>query len=166
MTRVLYGGKVETADVWRDALLAIRPELDVVMPADNAPPESIDIVLYEPSGPIQDMEPYRGVAAIQSLWAGVETLLENETLPTDPPLLRMVEDGLTFGMTDYVVGHVFRAHLGVIAQREDQAREIWGTWNPPLSSNRRIGIVGLGALGRHAAEASSQIAKSLSYSLH
>ena len=152
MTRVLYGGKTESADVWRSALLALRPELDLVMPDGGHAADSVDIVLYEPSGPIQDMTPYSNVAAIQSLWAGVETLLENDSLPTGPPLLRMVEDGLTFGMTDYIVGHVYRAHLGVAAQQSDQARGIWGDWNPPLSSDRRVGSVGLGALGRDAAE--------------
>ena len=153
MTRILYGGKAEMADVWRDALLAIRPRLDLVMSPDACDPETIDIVLYEPSGTINDMSPYSGVAAIQSLWAGVETLLENDTLPLEPPLLRMVEDGLTLGMTDYVVGHVYRAHLGVVAQQQDQARGVWGTSNPPLSRDRRVGIVGLGALGQDAAEA-------------
>jgi len=69
----------------------------------------------------------------------------------------MVEDGLTFGMTDYVVGHVYRAHLGVDAQQADQVREVWGTWNPPLSSDRKIGIIGLGALGRDSAEALEQL---------
>jgi len=162
MTRVLYGGKTESADIWREALLSLRPEIDLVMPLDGHAPESVDIVLYEPSGPIQDMTPYSGAAAIQSLWAGVETLLSNNTLPTEPPLLRMVEDGLTFGMTDYIVGHVYRAHLGVAAQQADQANGIWGTWNPPLASNRRIGIVGLGALGRDAAETLSQLRFSVS----
>ncbi len=157
MTRVLYGGKSASAEAWRDALLALKPDLNLVMPSDNYAPDDVDIVLYEPSGPIQDMTPYKNVAAIQSLWAGVETLLGNETLPTEPPLLRMVEDGLTFGMTEYVVGHVFRAHLGVIAQQADQAREIWGTWNPPLASDRRVGIIGLGALGRDSAEALAQL---------
>ncbi len=157
MTRVLYGGKTVTADVWRSALLAQRPELDLVMPGDGHDPGSVDIVLYEPSGPIQNMAPYSGVAAIQSLWAGVETLLRNESLPTGPPLLRMVEDGLTLGMTEYVVGHTYRAHLGVAAQQKDQAQGIWGAWNPPLAQNRRVGVVGLGALGRDAAETLSRL---------
>lgn len=152
MTRVLYGGKTSAEAVWRTALLNLRPALDLVSPGDGHAPESVDIVLYEPSGPIQDMAPYSGVAAIQSLWAGVETLLANDTLPVGPPLLRMVEEGLTLGMTDYVVGHVYRAHLGVAAQQADQAAKIWGSWNPPLSGDRRVGIVGLGALGRDAAE--------------
>ena len=157
MTRVLYGGKPGMANVWRDALLTMRPNLDLVMSPDECSPETVDIVLYEPNGTVKDMKPYSGVAAIQSLWAGVETLLDNDTLPLEPPLLRMVEDGLTFGMTDYVVGHVYRAHLGVVAQQAEQAQGVWGTSNPPLSQDRRVGIVGLGALGQDAAETLAQL---------
>ena len=140
------------AEVWRKAILALKPDLDLVMSPDDCEPESVDIVLYEPSGTIKDMTRYAGVAAIQSLWAGVETLLENDSLPTEPPLLRMVEDGLTLGMTEYVVGHVYRAHLGVVLQQQDQAKFTWGTSNPPLAKDRRVGLIGLGALGRDAAE--------------
>lgn len=140
------------ATAWRDALLSAKPDLDLAMSPEDCSPDEVDIILYEPSGTIRDMQAYASVAAIQSLWAGVETLLDNDTLPLEPPLLRMVEDGMTFGMTDYVVGHVYRAHLGVVQQQADQASGVWGTGNPPLARDRKIGIVGLGALGRDAAE--------------
>ena len=140
------------ASVWRDALLALKPDLDLAMSPDDCTPDEVDIILYEPSGTIQDMRDYASIAAIQSLWAGVETLIESDTLPVGPPLLRMVEDGLTHGMTDYVVGHVFRAHLGVTQQQADQANGVWSTENPPLAKDRKVGIAGLGALGRDAAE--------------
>jgi len=152
MTKILYGGKASDAPVWRETLLALKPDLDLVMSPDDCSPDEVDIILYEPSGTIQDMRAYSGVAAIQSLWAGVETLLASDTLPVGPPLLRMVEDGMTVGMTDYVVGHAYRAHLGVVQQQKDQANGVWGSANPPLSRDRKVGIVGLGALGRDAAE--------------
>ena len=156
MTRVLYAGKTASAEAWRDALLSLRPNLDLVMEPVACDPSGVDILLYEPSGTVKDLGPYRGVSAIQSLWAGIETLLKNETLPPKPPLLRMVEDGMTEGMTDYVVGNVYRAHLGFTAQQDDQAKGIWGNANPPLSRDRKVGIVGLGALGRDAAETLSR----------
>ena len=152
MTKILYGGKPSMAADWRDALLALKPDLDLVMSPDDCTPQEVDIILYEPSGAIQDIREYSEIAAIQSLWAGVETLIESDVLPVGPPLLRMVEDGLTHGMTDYVVGHIYRAHLGVVRQQSEQAKGVWGTVNPPLARDRKVGIVGLGALGRDAAE--------------
>jgi len=124
MTKILYGGKASDAPVWRETLLALKPDLDLVMSPDDCSPDEVDIILYEPSGTIQDMRAY------------------SDTLPVGPPLLRMVEDGMTVGMTDYVVGHAYRAHLGVVQQQKDQANGVWGSANPPLSRDRKVGIVG------------------------
>jgi len=152
MTRVLYAGDPAEARAWRKRVLAIRPDLDFRLDIEGTDPESVDILVYEASGGMQDLTPYTGVAAIQNLWAGVETVLANPTLPEGPVLCRMVEDGLTIGMTDYVAGHVLRLHLEMDGHRERQARGEWSTENPPLSSDRTVGIVGLGALGRDVAE--------------
>lgn len=152
MTCVLYAGKSSQVDTWRESLLSLRPDLDLRLDVAATEPGEVDILLYEGSGPIEDLTPYGGVAAIQSLWAGVEVLLANPTLPKDTVLCRMVESGLTEAMTDYVVGHVMRAHLGMDGHRERQAKREWSIVHAPLSSERKVGIVGLGALGRDAAE--------------
>jgi len=152
MTRVLYAGDPGEATAWRDRLLALRPDLDLSLDIAGTDPASVDILIYEASGDVQDLAPYAGVAAIQNLWAGVEALLANPTLPDGPTLCRMVEYGLTEGMTDYVTGHVLRLHLSMDRHRARQGRREWSTDNPPLSRNRKVGIVGLGALGGDAAE--------------
>ena len=151
MTRILYAGDPAEADLWRDATLALRPGLDFRTDAAATDPADVDILLYEASGPVDDLSPYAGVAAIQSLWAGVEAVLANPTLPDGPVLCRMVEDGLTVGMTDYVTGHVLRLHLGLDLYRAYQARAEWTTAHPPLPMERKVGVAGLGALGRDAA---------------
>ncbi len=152
MTRVLYAGDPEEAEAWRDRVLALKPDLDLTLDIEGTDPESVDILIYEASGAIQDLTPYAGVAAIQNLWAGVEAVLANPTLPDEPILCRMVESGLTIGMTDYVAGHVLRLHLGMDRHRERQAQKAWSTDNPPLSTDRKVGIIGLGELGRDVAE--------------
>lgn len=157
VTKVVYGGKPESAEIWRDALLSLKPDLDLTLSPEACAPAEVDILLYEPSGAIRDLSPFGKVAAIQSLWAGVETLLANETLPSGPALLRMVEPGMIAGMSDYVIGHVYRAHLGMTQQILDQRNKIWGDGSPPLASDRRVGIVGLGELGRDAATKLAQL---------
>jgi len=152
MTLVLYAGDPAEGEAWRDRVLALRPDLDFRLDIEGTDPEDVDILVYEASGPVEDLAPYAGVAAIQNLWAGVEAILANPTLPSGTTLCRMVEAGLTIGMTDYVAGHVLRLHLGMDAHRENQARRAWSEDNPPLSTDRSIGIVGLGVLGRDVAE--------------
>lgn len=152
MTRVVFGGKPASREEWRAAILELSPTLDLVMDPASCDPATVDILLYEPSGPVSDLAPYAGAAAVQSLWAGVETIITNPTLPDNVPLLRMVEDGLRLGMTEYVTGHVLRIHLQMEQQRKWQAAREWGRENPPLAKDRRVGIIGLGALGSDAAE--------------
>ena len=152
MTRVLYAGDPEEGQAWRDRVLALKPDLDFRLDIDGTDPGDVDILVYEASGPLKDLAPYAGVSAIQNLWAGVEAILANPTLPPDPTLCRMVEPGLTIGMTDYVAGHVLRLHLGMDHHRQNQARKAWSDDNPPLSTDRKVGIVGLGVLGHDVAE--------------
>lgn len=113
-------------------------------------PKTVSYILHAPNGPVQDLSPYSNVKLVQSLWAGVEKALENETLTQ--PLARMVEDGMSQGMADYVLGHILRHHLGT----DFFATQSPGEWHeeriPPLSSERVIGFLGFGALGKYCAE--------------
>ncbi|MFD2740488.1 2-hydroxyacid dehydrogenase [Sulfitobacter aestuarii] len=123
----------------------IAAELGTDMPA-----EEVDYIIYAPSSPLQDFTPYRRARAVLSLWAGVETITGNQTLKI--PLARMVDDGLTTGMVEWVTGHVMRHHLGM--DRDILNRD--ATWAPrhvPLARERRVTMLGLGALGQAAAAA-------------
>ncbi len=65
----------------------------------------------------------------------------------------MVDDGLRRGMVEWVTGHVLRYHLGIDAHILGQD----GVWRhdvvPPLARERRVGVLGLGELGRACAAA-------------
>lgn len=123
--------------------------LDVRL-ATEFDPEEVDYVVYAPNGGLQDFTPYTRLKAVLSLWAGVETIADNQTLTV--PLARMVDHGLTQGMTEWVVGHVLRYHLGmdthIIAQDTT-----WIPDPPPLADERKVCVLGLGALGQAAARA-------------
>lgn len=118
--------------------------------ATDIPADQVDYVVYGPNGGLRDFSPFTRLKAVLSLWAGVETISDNETLTM--PLARMVDGGLTQGMTEWVVGHVLRYHLGMDRHITQQD----GTWEPeapPLAAQRTVCILGLGALGQAAAQA-------------
>lgn len=118
----------------------------------DAPPNaaSVDYIIYAPSSPLQDFAPFARCKAVLSLWAGVERIVGNATLTQ--PLCRMVEDGLTEGMVEWVVGHVMRHHLGMDAHIINPAHE-WRHIAPPLARERVVAMLGMGALGAAAAQA-------------
>lgn len=116
----------------------------------SAPKDTVDYIVYAPSSSLRDFTPFTRCKAVLSLWAGVEKIVDNPTLTQ--PLARMVDPGLTAGMVDYVCGHVLRYHLGMDAQIRATPGD-WTQAEPPLASERSIGILGLGELGRACATA-------------
>lgn len=116
----------------------------------EAPAEKVDYIVYAPSSPLQDFTPYTRTKAVLNLWAGVERIVGNQTLTQ--PLCRMVDPGLTEGMVEWVVGHSLRHHLGM-DQHIVNPERIWNPQCPPLARERKVAMLGLGALGLEAARA-------------
>ncbi|WP_340108552.1 glyoxylate/hydroxypyruvate reductase A [Pikeienuella sp. HZG-20] len=155
MTHVLLSTRPDQVESWAPRLAHFRSELGVPFtlhldPA-AAPTEKIDMLVINPVRGVQDLTPYRNLKVIQSMWAGVEALLANPTLPEGPTLCRMVEPGLTEGMTEYIAGHVLRHHLGVDRDVRNSLAGVWKPQGPPLARDRKVGVLGLGALGADAA---------------
>lgn len=108
-------------------------------------PGDVDYIVYAPNGPVTDFTPFTRLKAVLSLWAGVETMVGNTTL--NVPLCRMVDFGLTESMVEWVTGHVLRYHLGMDQFILSQDG-IWRTGvGAPLARDRKVCVLGLGALG-------------------
>jgi glyoxylate/hydroxypyruvate reductase A len=116
----------------------------------DAPPAMVDYIIYAPSSPLQDFAPYTRAKAVLSLWAGVERIVGNATLIQ--PLCRMVDPWMTEGMTEWVVGHTLRHHLGMDRHIVNPDR-VWDPTCPPLARERPVTVLGTGALGSAAAAA-------------
>lgn len=114
------------------------------------PPDQVDYIVYAPNSDVQDFTPFRRLKAVLNLWAGVEHVTGNPTLRV--PLARMVDHGLAQGMTEWVVGHVLRHHLGLDTHITGQDG-VWRNTFPPLAQSRPVTILGLGELGQAAARA-------------
>jgi glyoxylate/hydroxypyruvate reductase A len=94
--------------------------------------------------------------AIFSLGAGVDHLLEDPAMP-DVPLVRIVDPDLTMRMTEYVVLHVRLHHRRMKLYEWQQRDRVWREHADPSASEVRVGIMGMGALGRAAAAALSPL---------
>ncbi|MET4102393.1 glyoxylate/hydroxypyruvate reductase A [Roseovarius sp. MBR-78] len=110
----------------------------------DLPPAEVDYIVYAPGSAVQDFTPFTRARAVLNLWAGVEKITGNPTLHI--PLARMVDHGLTQGMVEWVTGHVLRHHLGMDTHILHQDG-VWRPEVPPLAHDRRVSVLGLGALG-------------------
>ncbi|PHQ80809.1 MAG: glyoxylate/hydroxypyruvate reductase A [Thalassobium sp.] len=113
-------------------------------------PAVVDYIIYAPNAALTDFTPFTRCKAVLSLWAGVETIVTNDTL--SQPLARLVDPGLTQGMVEWVVGHTLRHHLGMDTHIHGQDG-IWRDHVPPLARDRPVTILGLGALGAACGQA-------------
>lgn len=123
--------------------------LDVHL-ARSMPADEVDYIIFAPSGPVADFTPFTRCKAVMGLWAGVETVVGNTTLTQ--PLVRMVDNGLTRGMVEWVCGHVLRHHLGMDRHIMGQ-NGVWQPDLPPLAAERTVSVFGIGALGAACAQA-------------
>ena len=148
---ILFAAKYERWSTYephlRRALEA--KEIDFNLGLEHSP-QDVDYIIYAPNSDVQDFTPYTKCKAVLNLWAGVEAVVNNPTLTM--PLARMVDHGLTQGMSDWVCGHTLRHHLGMDAHIHGQD----GKWRegivPPLAQDRVVTILGLGALGATCAD--------------
>lgn len=124
-------------------------EVNLIRRTDT--PEDVDYVIYAPSGPISDFGPFVNLKAVLSLWAGVEKIEGNASI--EVPLCRMVDEGLSEGMVEWVTGHILRHHLGMDAHILGQGGEWRNDVVPPLARDRSVGFMGLGELGLDCAKA-------------
>ncbi len=146
---ILFAARSAGWESWRAPLTRALQEAGVDFTlARQLPPAEVDYIVYAPNSGVQDFTPFTRLKAVLNLWAGVENVVGNPTLRV--PLARMVDPGMTRGMVEWVAGHVMRHHLGMDAHITGQD----GGWHkiiPPLASDRRVSILGMGELGRACA---------------
>jgi glyoxylate/hydroxypyruvate reductase A len=94
---------------------------------------------------------FANLRAIFSLGAGVDGVLADRTLP-QVPIVRVVDPNLMRRMTEYVTLHVLMHHRRQRLYDAQQRQRMWHEHPQPRAGEVNVGIMGLGVLGRDAAE--------------
>lgn len=92
-----------------------------------------------------------GLELILSIGAGVDHLFADPELPA-VPVVRFVDPNLTMRMTEYVVLHTLLHHRRMLDYAGFQRAASWQELPQPGADEVRVGVMGLGVLGRDAAE--------------
>ena len=153
MPTILFAAKSERWRIYEPHLRAALGEsgLGHAHLTVEAAPGDVDYIIYAPNSGLTDFTPYTRLKAVLNLWAGVEDVVGNATLKV--PLARMVDEGLTEGMVEYVTGHVLRHHLGMDTHIHGQDGRWRDDSTPPLARDRSVAVLGLGVLGTACAQA-------------
>jgi glyoxylate/hydroxypyruvate reductase A len=84
---------------------------------------------------------------VQSLWAGVERLLADASLPAGVAVARMVDPVMTDAMAQTALWAVLGLHRGFPAYAERQRRAQWQPHAQRRAEEVNVAVLGLGALG-------------------
>ncbi|HEX2525097.1 MAG TPA: glyoxylate/hydroxypyruvate reductase A [Geminicoccus sp.] len=115
---------------------AARKQVEVLFVADPAP------------GTFGDWPAARFV---QCLWAGVDGLLADSSLPPALPLARMKDPAFAATMGETVATLVLSLHRQLHRYRAQAAIGLWRPLEQPRAGERPVGILGTGEMGRQAA---------------
>jgi glyoxylate/hydroxypyruvate reductase A len=135
------------ADAWLAPLGEALPEAEIRR-LDQFAPDAVDYAAAWGAAP--GLARCANLKAIVSLGAGIDHILADARLAR-VPVVRMIDPGLTQGMTEYVVLHVLRHHRREPELEARQRRHLWKPFYTPLASARRVGVLGMGEIGRDAA---------------
>lgn len=152
MTLIFYSAS-DRWDDWADNLRREVPDMPI-RHWDEAGDDAdvrFALVWNPPPGALKRRFP--NLEYIFSLGAGVDALLDDPDLPADVPVVRMVEEALVIGMTEYVALHTLRLHRLQRVLEIQQRDRVWNPIATPLAPDRRVGLMGLGMLGSDAAKA-------------
>ena len=136
--------------IWEREIRRLAPTLDLRLWPETGDPAEIDYVLTW-NAPRGFWQGFPNLKAIFSLGAGVDKLLTDPELPTDIPLVRMVDPGLAAGMKEFVLMRVLHYHRHMPEFAAQQAATEWRQLRAPPAAERLVGIMGLGELGETCA---------------
>ena len=153
---VLFTSSDWAYDRWIERLERLAPDRTfLVHGVHDYDPAAIRYVLTwkPPAGLLASLP---NLSVIFNLGAGVDALMSGEALP-DVPIVRLVDDDLTLRMGEWVALQVLYHHRRQAEYLERQRRRRWEPLPQSIASEVRVGVMGFGVLGAHAAKVLSAI---------
>lgn len=147
LTPPVLGGQEE----WRDAILALMPDLDVRLWPDVGDAGDIEYVLVGRFD-IAELPPLPNLRVLMAMFAGFEYFLDHPECPPAPCVRTGPPAGDT-SMTEYAVLHVLRHHRSMPTYLAQQTQKLWQTIPHKQPHEQRIGFLGFGNMAQAPAKA-------------
>lgn len=145
---VVYKSDPVRGEVWREIFAREAPDLPFRIWPDIGDPQSVRyLVAWMPPPDLGALLPKLDV--LFSAGAGVDQL-DLASIPAHLPVVRMIEPGIVGGMVEYVAMAVLMLHRDIPAYVDQQRRAQWQPIRVWPAARRRVGVMGLGMLGRAA----------------
>jgi len=136
-------------DAWLVELQRAMPDArwHLHAPTQNARRIVAAVVANPPPGSLQSLPELR---LIQSLWAGVDRLLDDPSLP-DVPLARMVDPAMSAAMAETALWATLSLHRRFFDYAQQQRDRHWYPLPQRRADEIEIAVLGMGQMGRTCA---------------
>jgi len=145
---VLFAGRFEPAEreAWWQALRAAAPQVAWRREDEPFDRDAIDaaVVANPEPGLLAKLPRLR---LIQSLWAGVDKLLADATLPAGVPLARMVDPAMSAAMAETALWAVLALHRRFFDYQAQQGAREWRQLPQRRADEVAVCVLGAGAMG-------------------
>ncbi|ATU92859.1 2-hydroxyacid dehydrogenase [Phyllobacterium zundukense] len=137
-------------EVWQTEFAKTAPSRKLVLNADTDKDKiRYALVWKQRQGSLAGLP---NLEVIFSLGAGVDHVFHDQQIP-DVPIVRIVSPDLTMRMSEYVVWQVLDHQRLGLRYRQQQSQRVWREdRRQPAAHEVTVGILGLGVLGRDAAQ--------------
>lgn len=134
---------------WKNIFQRLDDAIRLQVYPDIEDHEAVEAVLLwqHPKGILKQ---FPNLQLICSMGAGVDHILSDTEIPNHIPIVRIVDEKLTFSMTNYTLMGILNYHRQIVRYQENQRKQIWDMSNPEIEIH--IGMLGVGALGGDVVE--------------
>jgi len=155
---ILLSGEFETAELheWQRCLAVALPQarwLDRDEALAVADTVEVAVVANPPQGSLRGLPKLR---LIQSLWAGVDRLLQDPTLPPGVPIARMVDPAMNAAMAETALWATLALHRGYFDYARAQRQGLWQPRPQRRADSVAVLVLGLGQMGLASAQRIAQ----------
>jgi glyoxylate/hydroxypyruvate reductase A len=149
--RIFFAAQLDPAEAqaWQEALRSAAPGHEWIVYAagrrdDDIVQADVAVVANPQPGSLSRV---RGLRLIQSLWAGVDRLMADATVPAQVPLARMVDPAMTAAMVQSALWAVTALHRGFFTYARQQQQAQWVQHPQRRADEVQVLVLGLGTMG-------------------
>lgn len=135
----------------KESIKALDSKIDICEWPNAPDPQAVTFILVWNHVP-GIWQNYPNLKCIASLGAGVDHILKDKTLPSHVPIVRVIDPFMAQDMMHYLVAATLYYVKRFDVHSENQKIKNWKKQPPFTLSDKPVGIMGLGYLGKKTAE--------------